>query len=146
MAMMDGTFRGMYRAKFSKLIAVIYTAGTAAHVLRLVVGFGLQDMPFAPDWVLVILGPIALLGLVMFGNQVAYRGSWERVVHWLIAGHLFLSVGLHLWILVAHTHEMLAVFPYEYSYFAVIYFAFFAWRSWTMQLRPVEHVRAAYGT
>ena len=144
MKLREATPRSLLRAKFNTLVAVIYTAGTIAQVLRLVVRFEWQDRPYAPDWGLVLLGPPALAGLVLFAKEVRYRGAWERVVHWLIVIHLFLSVCLHVWILTAHTHEMLAVLPYEYSYFGVAYFAFFAWRSWTMELNPVERVGAAH--
>ena len=127
-----------YRKTFGKVVAIIYTAGTGAQILRLVVQFGWEDMPFFPDWGLVILGPYGVIGLVLFSGHVAYRGKWETLTHWLITGHLFISIIVHLWILAVRSHAVLSVFGYSYSYFAVLYFAFFAWRSWTMRLEPAH--------
>lgn len=38
---------------------------------------------------------------------------------------------------------MLSVFSLEYSYFALEYFGLFAWRSWTMKMKPTEERDAA---
>ncbi len=126
----------LLRANFAKVVALIYTAGTVAQVLRLIYRFTWQEMPYFPDWILSILGTIGVAGLVMFAREVDYRGTWELITHWLIVAHLGVSVAVHIWILAVHSHEVLAVFSLSYSYFAVVYFAFFAWRSWTMRLRP----------
>ncbi len=48
--------------------------------------------------------------------------------------HLSISVVVHVWILAVRSHEVFKVFPYGYSYLAAAYFAFFAWRSWTLRL------------
>ena len=125
----------LFRASFGRLVAVVYTAGTMAHIVRLVVRFGFDEMPFFPDWGVVLLGTPGVVGLVLYANEVDYRGVWENAVHWLVVAHLFVSVCLHVWILIAQTHEMLSVFSLEYSYFALVYFGFFAWRSWTMKLK-----------
>ena len=79
-------FLKFYRMTFWKVVAIIYTAGTVAHVLRLAARFELEDMPFFPDWGLAILGPYAVTGLVVFSGQVEYRGNWEQITHWLITG------------------------------------------------------------
>jgi hypothetical protein len=89
------------------------------------------------DWLLVVLGPIGLAGLIAFHRQIRYRGRWEHITHWLIVVHLGASVVVHVWILVAQSHAVLSVFPPDYSDFAVVYFAFFAWRSWSLRLEPV---------
>jgi hypothetical protein len=54
-------------------------------------------------------------------------------VHALIAAHLLVSVGVHARVVVIGSHDFFTIFPYEYGYFAV---AFFAWRSWTTKLVP----------
>ncbi len=131
-------FLKFYRMTFWKVVAIIYTAGTVAHVLRLAARFELEDMPFFPDWGLVILGSYGVTGLVVFSGQVEYRGNWEKITHWLITGHLLLSIIVHIWILAVRSHEVLSVFGFGYSYFAVLYFAFFAWRSWTMRLESAH--------
>lgn len=114
--------------------AVLYTGGTIAQLAKLSFAFSWTDMPFVIDWLIVILGAVAAVGLVWFHRSIAYRGLWEHFTHWAIVLHLVASVGLHIWTLVQGDHELYAAFPYEYSYFAVIYFGFFAWRSWTVKL------------
>ena len=116
--------------------AVLYTGGSIAQLLKLVVDFPWQDMPFIIDWVIVILGCVGAATLAVQTKRIAYRGMWERSVHFLIIAHLSLSVALHLWTIVKASHEFYSVFPYSYSYFALLYFAFFAWRSWTITLKP----------
>ncbi len=131
-----------YRRTFGRAVAVVYTGGTIAHILKLTIGFGWQYMPFWVDWVLIVLGTYGGVGLLLFVRQIAWRGTWERVVHVLIATHLLASVGVHAWIIVVGSHEFFTIFPYEYSYLAVTYFAFFAWRSWTMKLVPSRGLAA----
>ena len=125
-----------YRQTFGRAVAVVYTGGTLAQSLKLVFAFGWEYMPFWVDWALIVLGTYGGLGLILFAGQIAWRGAWEKVVHGLIAAHLLVSVGVHAWVVIIGSHEFFTVFPYEYSYFAVAYFAFFAWRSWTMKLVP----------
>ena len=137
-----------YRRSFGRVVAVVYTGGTVAQVLRLLVGhsFNFNDMPFWVDWALVVLGSYGGIGLLVFARQVDYRGVWEKVVHGLIAAHLLVSVVVHLWAIVVHSHAMFAVFPYGYSFFATAYFAAFAWRSWTMRLKDAEQIPGAAPT
>ncbi len=131
-----------YRWSFGPVVALVYTGGTIAQVLQLIFAFGWEFMPFWIDWSLVVLGTYGGIGLVIFARGIAWRGRWEQVVHGLIAAHLLLSVILHIGVIAVGSHELFTVFPYEYSYFAVVYFAFFAWRSWTMKL-TVQHPRPA---
>jgi len=135
--------RTCYRETFSRAVAVVYTGGTIAQSLKLILAFGWEYMPFWVDWALIVLGTYGGVGLILFSQQIAWRGAWEKVVHWLIATHLLVSVAVHAWIVVIGSHEFFTVFPYEYSYFAVAYFALFAWRSWTMRLVPQS---GAYAT
>ena len=131
------TLRQHLRGHFRVVAAVTYTAGTILHVVRLIVRLGWEDMPFVPDWIIVILGSYGATGLIVFAKEVEYRGTWEVLTHWLITIHLVVSVLLHAWILAVRSHQALAVFTLSYSYFAVAYFGFFAWRLWSMRLRPV---------
>jgi hypothetical protein len=125
-----------YRRTFGRAVAVVYTGGTVAQSLKLVFAFGWEYMPFWVDWALILLGTYGSVGLILFAGQIAWRGTWEKVVHGLIAAHLLVSVVVHAWIVVVGSHDFFTIFPYEYSYFAVAYFGFFAWRSWTMKLLP----------
>ncbi len=132
--------RARYRQTFGLAVAVVYTGGTVAQSLKLVFAFGWEYMPFWVDWVLIVLGTYGGVGLILFARQVAWRGTWEKVVHGLMAAHLLVSVGVHAWIVAIGSHEFFTIFPYEYSYFAVAYFGVFAWRAWTMKLVPPSGV------
>ncbi len=131
------TVRKRLRSSFSHVVAAIYTAGAVFHVVRVVIRLDLQDMPYFPDVMIVVLGSWAVVGMLLFAREIEYRGRWEHVVHWLIVAHLGLSVLLHAWILIVRSHAAVAVFSISYSYFGALYFGLFAWRSWTMRLRPV---------
>ncbi len=132
----------LLRGSFSHVVAAVYTAGTIFHVVRVIVRLDLSDMPFFPDVIITVLGSWGLAGMLWFAGEVQYRGTWERVVHWLITLHLLVSVVLHVWILAVQSHDALAVFSVRYSYFGALYFGFFAWRSWTMRLKPVPELPA----
>lgn len=131
-----GVFLGLLRIVFPKVVGMIYSAGTVVHIFRLIFRFGLANMPFEIDWVIVSLGPVGVIGLIVFSKHIHRRGRWESITHWLIIIHLFISVVVHAWILAVRSHQALSIFGYSYSYFAAVYFAFFAWRSWTMRFKP----------
>lgn len=115
-------------------VAVLYTGGTVAQLLKLVYAFPWQDMPFVIDWLIVILGTIGVISLTTQTRYIDYRGRWEKPLHFLIMTHLGISVILHLWTIYVQNHDVYAVFPLWYSYFALFYFALFSWRSWTIKL------------
>ncbi len=91
-------------------------------------------MPYVIDWAIVILGSIGAITLATLTARIAHRGHWEKPVHFIIIFHLALSVVVHLWAILVQSHDVFNVFPIEYSYFALLYFLFFAWRSWTIKL------------
>ena len=115
-------------------VAVLYSGGSVAQLLKLIYDFPWQEMPFIIDWVIVVLGTIGVITLVIETYNIEYRGWWEKPVHFLIIAHLGVSVVLHTWTIYVSNHDLYAAFPIEYSYFALVYFAFFAWRSWTVKL------------
>ncbi len=112
--------------------AALYTGGTIAQLLKLIYDFSWHEMPYVIDWIIVILGSIGAMTLAIQTGRIQYRGSWEKPVHFLIIAHLGISVAIHLWAIYIQSHDVFAAFPFEYSYFAIVYFAFFAWRSWTL--------------
>ena len=114
--------------------AALYTGGTIAQLLKLIYNFSWQEMPYFIDWVIVILGTLGATTLAIQTRRIQYRGWWEKPVHFLIIAHLGISVAIHLWAIYIRSHDVFAAFPFEYSYFALVYFAFFAWRSWTLTL------------
>ncbi|MDH3317693.1 MAG: hypothetical protein OER43_18255 [Gammaproteobacteria bacterium] len=135
--------RSHYRRTFGRAVAIVYTGGTIAQSFKLIFAFGWEYMPYWVDWALIVLGTYGGVGLILYAHQVAWRGGWEKVVHWLTVVHLLVSVAVHAWVVVIGSHDFFTLFPYEYSYFAVAYFAFFAWRSWTMKLTPPSGGHAA---
>jgi len=126
-------------AKFGlHAVAALYSGGTVAQLLKLLYDFPWQEMPFIIDWLIVILGTIGIVALATRTRHIDYRGWWERPIHFLIIAHLGVSVVLHVWTIYVQNHDLYAAFPREYSYFALAYFAFFAWRSWTIKVRNNE--------
>ncbi|MFQ6005093.1 MAG: hypothetical protein ACE5OQ_06255 [Woeseia sp.] len=115
-------------------VATLYTGGSIAHILRLVYDLPLQEMPYIIDWIIVILGSLGAAILIGQTRRIEYRGKWEKPVHFLIILHLLVSVGLHLWAIYLQRHDVFGIFSYKYSYFALAYFVFFAWRSWTVKI------------
>ena len=63
-------------------------------------------------------------------------GWWQHITHWLIFVHLSISVIFHVWIIAVRSPDAVTVVGYAYSYFAALYFGFFAWRAWTMRFKP----------
>ena len=113
--------------------AALYIGGSIAQFLR--INFPLQEIPYVIDWAIVILGSIGAVTLACLTTRIAYRGRWERPVHFIIIIHLTLSVVLHFWAIIVHSHDVFGIFPISYSYFAFLYFLFFSWRSWTIKVR-----------
>jgi len=113
----------------------LYTGGSIAQLLKLIIKFPWQDMPFVIDWAIVILGSIGAVTLAKLSPRIIYRGHWEKPVHFIIIIHLTLSVVVHAWAILVRSHDVFKVFAIEYSYFALLYFLFFAWRSWTIKVR-----------
>ncbi len=118
--------------------AALYTGGSVAQLLKLIYDFPWQEMPYVIDWIIVILGSVGAATLTVQTQRIDYRGWWEKPVHFLIIAHLTVSVLLHLWAIYIQSHDVFAVFPFEYSYFAIVYFVFFAWRSWTVRLADLD--------
>ena len=121
--------------------AVLYTGGSIAQLLRLIYDFPLQELPYLVDWMIVILGSIGATTLTAQTRNIVYRGRWEKPTHFLIIAHLIISIALHLWAIYIHNHDVFLVFPLEYSYFAILYFVFFAWRSWTIMVSNSNNAR-----
>jgi protein-S-isoprenylcysteine O-methyltransferase Ste14 len=129
-----GTWR-LWRDILPAAAGMLYTAGALVHVWRIASGLSLLDMPWQVDWTILLVGSVAGVGLVRFRHEIAYRGMWERVVHWLMVVHLLASVVLHSVLLATASHAPLGVFPLWYSGLAAGYFALFAARAWTMRTR-----------
>lgn len=64
-----------YRRTFGRAVAIVYTGGTVAQLLHLLLRFGWEYMPFWVDWVLIVVGTYGGLGLLIFARRVAWRGT-----------------------------------------------------------------------
>ncbi len=115
-------------------VAVLYTGGSVAQLLKLIYNFPWQEMPFVIDWIIVLLGTVGAVTLAIQTRHIDHRGWWEKPIHFLIITHLGISVALHLWTIYVQNHDLYIAFPLGYSYFALAYFLFFTWRSWTVRL------------
>jgi len=92
------------------------------HILRLIYNFPIAEIPFAVDWLVVIIGGYAGIGLIIYANRIPFQNLIDKIIYGLLIFHLDGSVILHAYILWAGSHEVLNVFSYGYSYFAVAYF------------------------
>ncbi len=92
------------------------------HILRLIYNLPIDEIPFEADWLVVIVGGYAGLGLIIYANRIPFQNLVDKIIYGLLIFHLDGSVILHAYILIVGTHEVLNVFSYEYSFFAVAYF------------------------
>ncbi len=111
-----------YFKTFARLALVPYIGGTVIHILRLIYNFSIDEMPFEADWLVVIIGGYAGLGLIVYASRIPFHGLLDKIIYGLLIFHLDGSVILHAYILWVGSHEVLSVFSYGYSFFAVAYF------------------------
>ena len=111
-----------YFKTFARLALVPYIGGTVIHILRLIYNFSIDEMPFEADWLVVTIGGYGGLGLIVYANRIPFHGLLDKIIYGLLIFHLDGSVILHAYILWVGSHEVLNVFSYEYSFFAVAYF------------------------
>ncbi len=111
-----------YFKTFARLALVPYIGGTVIHILRLIYNFSIDEMPFEADWLIVIIGGYAGLGLIVYANRIPFHGLLDKIIYGLLIFHLDGSVIFHAYILWVGSHEVLNVFSYGYSFFAVAYF------------------------
>jgi len=115
--------RNVYYRTFAKVALPLYLAGTIIHISRLIFDFPITKMPVQVDWVVVLLGGYAGLGFLVFVKTISFKSNWDRLAYALLTFHLLGSVLLHMYILIANDREIIGIFPYWYSYIAVVYFA-----------------------
>jgi hypothetical protein len=129
--------REFYRQTFAKAGALAYIGEGAAHIYFLITGARLADIPFAADWYFATLGTYCSIGLLMY----AYTCKLERrrcCDTWAYVVTTLMTVGpvaLHICIIVAHSHEILKIFPWAYSFFGLTYCIFFTYWLSTLRLK-----------
>ena len=124
-----------YFKTFARLALLPYIGGTVIHILRLIYNFPIAEMPFEADWLVVIIGGYAGIGLIIYVNRIPFQNLFDKIIYGLLIFHLDGSVILHTYILWAGSHEVLSVFSYEYSFFAVAYFVGFGYYILRLQKR-----------
>jgi len=116
-----------YFKTFARVALLPYIGGTVIHFLRLIYNFPIADIPFAVDWLVVIIGGYAGIGLIIYANRIPFQNLLDKFIYGLLIFHLDGSVILHAYILWVGSHEVLNVFSYGYSFFAVAYFMGFGY-------------------
>ncbi len=116
-----------YFKTFARVALLPYIGGTVIHIFRLIYNFPIDEIPFEVDWLVVIIGGYAGIGLIIYANRIPFQNLFVKIIYGLLIFHLDGSVILHAYILWAGSHEVLNVFSYEYSFFAVTYFVAFGY-------------------
>ncbi len=116
-----------YFKTFARVALLPYIGGTVIHILRLIYNFPITEIPFEVDWLVVIIGGYAGIGLIIYANRIPFKNLFYKIIYGLLIFHLYGSVILHTYILWAGSHEVLSVFSYNYSFFAVAYFMGFGY-------------------
>ena len=124
-----------FRTTFARVALVPYLGGTVFHVLRLVLDFPTDAMPYELDWVVLVLGGYACAGFIRYAREVRFSGPWDKLLYALVILHLGGSVVLHAYSLVARDHDWATVFPRGYSYFAIAYFVVLGLYCWRLGRR-----------
>ncbi len=104
-------------------------------ILRLIYNFPIDEIPFEVDWLVVIIGGYAGLGLIIYASRIPFQNLIDKIIYGLLIFHLDGSVILHAYILWAGSHEVLNVFSYGYSFFAVAYFMGFGYYVFRLKKR-----------
>ncbi len=116
-----------YFKTFARLALLPYVGGTVIHILRLIYNLPIDEIPFEADWLVVIVGGYAGLGLIVYANRIPFQNLVDKIIYGLLIFHLDGSVILHAYILWVGSHQVLNVFSYGYSVFAVAYFMGFGY-------------------
>ena len=111
-----------YFNTFARLALLPYIGGTVIHIVRLIYNFPIDEMPWEADWLVVLVGGYAGLGLIVYAHRVPFKNLLDKIIYGLLIFHLDGSVILHTYILWTGSHAVLNVFPYWYSFIAVGYF------------------------
>lgn len=124
-----------YYKSFARLAMLPYIGGTVIHILRLIYNFSLEEIPFEADWLIVVVGGYAGLGLIIYANRIPFKNIWDKIIYGLLIFHLDGSVILHAYILFTGSHDVLNIFPYWYSFIAVGYFLGLGYYVFTLNKR-----------
>jgi hypothetical protein len=119
---------------FGKAGAIAYLGELVVHLLVLTTSFRLVDLPFAADWAFVVLGGYCAFMLWLFRSALVPRFA-DPEVRVVVTLFVTVSVLIHLYIIVVHSHAVLGIFGRGFSVFGVFYSAFLVLRLGTLQTR-----------
>ena len=111
--------KALYYKTFVRVALLPYVGGTIIHILRLIYDFPIEQMPTEVDWVVVVIGGYAGVGLIVFANRVPFENLWDKVGYGLLIFHLDGSVVFHAYMLFAGSHDALRVFLYCSSFLSL---------------------------
>ena len=111
-----------YYRTFARVCLMPYIGGTIIHILRIIFNFPIEEIPWEVDWVIVVIGGYAGLGLILYAHQVPFKNIWDKITYGILIFHLDGSVIVHAYILFKGSHNVLRIFPYWYSFIAIGYF------------------------
>lgn len=120
---------------FAKVALLIYLLGTVAHTLVVVFERDPTQMSDTIHIVVAVLTGYATWGFWLFRRQISFKNLGDKVIYWLVFLHLISSAIMHAYSLIGNTNEWLGVFKPSYSYFAILYFALFAYYSFRLNKR-----------
>ncbi len=98
-----------YYKTFARLALLPYIGGTVIHIVRLIVDFPIDEMPWEADWLVVLVGGYAGLGLLIYAHRVPFKNLLDKIIYGLLIFHLDGSVILHTYILWTGSHDTLIV-------------------------------------
>jgi hypothetical protein len=119
---------------FGKAGALAYLGELVAHLLVLTTSFRLVDLPFAADWAFVVLGGYCAFMLWLFRSALVPRFA-DPEVRVVVTLFVTVSVLIHLYMIVVHSHDVLGIFGRGFSVFGVLYSAFLVLRLGTLETR-----------
>jgi len=136
-----------FRRTFAGAAALAFLGEAVAHVLIIIhrnfrlqydPAFRLKDIPFWADAVMLVIGGYGVLGLWIFFHELRIRRCRTCFWYGFITLFLTITVLLHAYILIVHSHAILRIFSYGYSFLGLAYCIAFAVTLLLMRLLPTE--------
>lgn len=132
---------------FRAAAAVAFLAEAVAHVLVLIhrnlrleydPTFRLAKIPFWADVFMIIVGGYGALGLWIYFRQLRIRRCRTCFWYGFVTLFLTITVLLHTYIVIVHSHAILHMFGYYYSFLGLAYCIVYAITLILMRLLPTE--------
>lgn len=123
-----------FARSFGKAGALAYLGDLVVHLLVLTTSFRLVDLPFWADWAFLLLGGYCAILMWLFRSATVPRFGDPEV---RVATTLYVtaSVLLHLYMIIVHSHDLLAGFGRGFSVFGALFALFLILRLGTLETR-----------